>query len=125
MVHFKTLHLNCAVFADKTSTAFTCFYTLFSFITFLTFCKPIAGQWNADLHPKCYSRSLYRDFGLFNSGKFVSRDGETAGVTRRLPACNIFTDITFATLPIPLIWSLQLQKRVRLYLIIILSGGYW
>ena len=41
------------------------------------------------------------------------------------PACNIFTDICFATLPVPLIWSLQLQRRVRLYLIVILSGGYW
>jgi len=44
---------------------------------------------------------------------------------RGTSACNIFTDITFATLPIPLIWSLQLQRRVRLYLIVILSGGYW
>ncbi|KAK3901269.1 hypothetical protein C8A05DRAFT_16518 [Staphylotrichum tortipilum] len=85
---------------------FTCFYTLFSFITFLTYCKPIAGQWNPSLRPKCYDRTLYRDFGLFNA------------------ACNIFTDISFATLPIPLIWSLQLQRRVRLYLIVILSGGY-
>ena len=39
-------------------------------------------------------------------------------------ACNIFTDVVFATLPIPLIWSLQLQRRVRVYLIVILSGGY-
>ncbi|KXX78608.1 hypothetical protein MMYC01_204485 [Madurella mycetomatis] len=86
---------------------FTCIYTLFAFTTFLTFCKPIAGQWNLALKPKCYSRILYRDFGLFNA------------------ACNIFTDITFATLPIPLIWSLQLQRRMRLYLIAILSGGYF
>ncbi|KAK3290169.1 uncharacterized protein B0H64DRAFT_332751 [Chaetomium fimeti] len=86
--------------------AFTCFYTLFSFITFLTYCKPIAGQWNPSLRPKCYSRVIYRNFGLFNA------------------ACNIVTDICFATLPIPLIWSLQLQRRVRIYLIAILSGGY-
>lgn len=54
-----------------TATAFTCVYTLFSFITFLTFCKPIAGQWNAALRPKCYSRVLYRDFGLFNAGELL------------------------------------------------------
>lgn len=36
----------------------------------------------------------------------------------------MFTDILFATLPIPLIWSLQLQRRIRIYLIAILSGGY-
>lgn len=86
---------------------FTCFYTLFAFITFLTYCKPIAGQWNSNVPRKCYDRWLYRDFGLFNA------------------ACNMITDLAFATLPIPLIWSLQLQRRVRIYLIAILSGGYF
>ncbi|KAL2172268.1 hypothetical protein VTG60DRAFT_6646 [Thermothelomyces hinnuleus] len=85
---------------------FTCFYTLFAFVTFLAYCKPIAGLWNPALRPKCYSRVVYRNFGLFNA------------------ACNVFTDISFATLPVPLIWSLQLQRRVRIYLIAILSGGY-
>jgi hypothetical protein len=94
-------------FTDLLTTGFTCFYTLFAFITFLTYCKPIAGLWNPALRPKCYNRVIYRDFGLFNA------------------ACNIFTDVCFATLPIPLIWSLQLQRRQRLYLIAILSGGYW
>ncbi|KAK4108251.1 hypothetical protein N656DRAFT_718434 [Canariomyces notabilis] len=87
--------------------AFTCFYTLFAFITFLTFCQPIEGVWNPAVRPRCYSMFLYRNFGLFNA------------------ACNIFTDITFATLPVPLIWSLQLQRRMRIYLIAILSGGYF
>ncbi|KAK3376183.1 hypothetical protein B0T24DRAFT_677075 [Lasiosphaeria ovina] len=87
--------------------AFVCFYTLFAFITFLTFCQPIAGQWDRSIRPKCYNKELYRDFGLFNT------------------SCNIVTDIAFATLPIPLIWSLQLQRRIRLYLIAILSGGYF
>ncbi|SPQ25775.1 bfa84ac6-2afd-4b6a-a33f-eab4edb327b3 [Thermothielavioides terrestris] len=90
-----------------TLIAFTCFYTLFAFVTILTVCRPIAGQWDASLRPKCYSRLIYRDFGLFNA------------------ACNIFTDVAFATLPVPLIWSLQLQRRIRLYLIAILSGGYF
>ncbi|KAK5659127.1 hypothetical protein OQA88_1217 [Cercophora sp. LCS_1] len=90
-----------------TLIGFTCFYTLFAFITFLTFCQPISAQWNRTTRPKCYNRELYRDFGLFNA------------------ACNITTDILFATLPIPLIWSLQLQRRIRLYLIAILSGGYF
>lgn len=86
---------------------FTCFYTLFAFITFMTRCDPISGQWNPAIRPRCYSRVIYRNFGLFNA------------------ACNIFTDIAFATLPIPLIWSLQLQRRTRIYLIAILSGGYF
>ncbi|KAM7219675.1 hypothetical protein V8F06_004888 [Rhypophila decipiens] len=85
---------------------FTCIYTLFAFGTFLTFCQPISAQWDRSVPYKCYNRELYRDFGLFNA------------------ACNIFTDVAFATLPIPLIWSLQLQRRIRIYLIAILSGGY-
>ncbi|KAK1752852.1 hypothetical protein QBC47DRAFT_430913 [Echria macrotheca] len=90
-----------------TLIGFTCLYTLFAFITFMTFCKPISGQWDRTTKPKCYNKELYRDFGLFNA------------------ACNITTDIMFATLPIPLIWSLQLQRRIRIYLIAILSGGYF
>ena len=121
-IYFTTL-LRLA-FTDDTPTGFICFYTLFSFITFLTYCKPISGQWNAELRPKCYSRSLYRDFGLFNSGESNSLLTWMLRLTLCISACNIFTDITFASLPIPLIWSLQLQRRIRLYLIIILSGGY-
>lgn len=90
-----------------TLIGFTCFYTLFAFITFLTWCKPISGLWERTPGTKCYNKELYRDFGLFNA------------------ACNITTDVLFATLPVPLIWSLQLQRRTRLYLIGILSGGYF
>ncbi|KAK3314295.1 hypothetical protein B0H66DRAFT_584563 [Apodospora peruviana] len=86
---------------------FTCVYTLFAFSTFLAFCQPVSAQWDRTVPHKCYNKELYRDFGLFNA------------------ACNIFTDVAFATLPIPLIWSLQLQRRIRIYLIAILSGGYF
>ncbi|KAK1830978.1 hypothetical protein QBC39DRAFT_391563 [Podospora conica] len=89
-----------------TLIGFIVIYTLFSFITFMTWCQPISGQWNFRTKTKCYDKELFRDFGLFNV------------------ACNITTDILFASLPIPLIWSLQLQRRVRIYLIVILSGGY-
>ncbi|KAK3690463.1 hypothetical protein B0T22DRAFT_515877 [Podospora appendiculata] len=87
--------------------AFTCIYTLFSFMTFMTFCAPVSANWDRSGTYKCYGKELYRDFGLFNA------------------SCNILTDVAFATLPIPLIWSLQLQRRIRIYLIAILSGGYF
>lgn len=41
-----------------------------------------------------------------------------------LPAANILTDIAFASLPVPVIWQLQMKKRVRVYLVAILSLGY-
>ncbi|KAJ5966614.1 hypothetical protein N7481_013328 [Penicillium waksmanii] len=39
-------------------------------------------------------------------------------------AFNIFTDVFFATIPIPIIWTLQMRRKVRIYLIGILSLGY-
>lgn len=39
-------------------------------------------------------------------------------------AFNIFTDVLFATFPVPIIWTLQMKLRTRLYLIGILSLGY-
>lgn len=39
-------------------------------------------------------------------------------------ALNIFTDVVLATLPVPVIWSLQMKLRLRLYVIGILSLGY-
>ncbi|EGY17045.1 uncharacterized protein VDAG_08209 [Verticillium dahliae VdLs.17] len=40
-------------------------------------------------------------------------------------AFNIFTDVVLATLPIPIIWNLQMKRRVRLSVIVILSLGYF
>lgn len=46
------------------------------------------------------------------------------GLTGADPAFNIFTDICFATLPVKIIWELQMKKRKRIYLILMLSLGY-
>jgi hypothetical protein len=39
-------------------------------------------------------------------------------------AINIFTDFVFATLPIPVIWPLQINMRTKITLLCILSLGY-
>jgi len=39
-------------------------------------------------------------------------------------ACNMFTDVCFATLPIPIIWRLQMKRRTRIYLVGVFSLGY-
>ncbi|KAJ0336147.1 hypothetical protein COL922a_008310 [Colletotrichum nupharicola] len=44
---------------------------------------------------------------------------------KTVAALNIFTDVVLATLPIPLIWNLQMKRKVRLYVIGILSLGYF
>lgn len=40
-------------------------------------------------------------------------------------AFNIITDVLFATIPIPLIWKLQLNTRKRISLIVVLSLGWF
>ncbi len=39
-------------------------------------------------------------------------------------ACHIFTDVVLGALPIPIIWSLKMKLRQRLYVIAILNLGY-
>ncbi|GJC90464.1 hypothetical protein ColLi_13302 [Colletotrichum liriopes] len=39
-------------------------------------------------------------------------------------ALNIFTDVVLATLPVPIVWSLQMKLKLRIYVIGILSLGY-
>jgi hypothetical protein len=75
-------------------------------ISFLVHCVPVSGHWNPAVHAKCYDIDLFVAFGIINT------------------SFNIFTDVLFATFPIPVIWSLQMKKKERLYLIIILNLGY-
>ena len=37
---------------------------------------------------------------------------------------NIATDVALASLPVPIVWSLKMDRRTRLYLVGILSLGY-
>jgi hypothetical protein len=75
-------------------------------MTFLLYCSPMAGYWNKALKPKCYPISLFVAFSLINT------------------SFNIFTDVLFATFPIPIIWTLKMKRKLKLYLIGILSLGY-
>ncbi|WXC61775.1 hypothetical protein SNK03_007648 [Fusarium graminearum] len=86
--------------------AFVVAYTVEAWLSFILFCNPVARQWDRSLEGSCYPISMFIAFGLANS------------------AFNIFTDIAFASLPIPLIWSLKMPLKTRIYLIIVLSLGY-
>ncbi|GMG15796.1 unnamed protein product [Aspergillus oryzae var. brunneus] len=45
-------------------------------------------------------------------------------VANQVTAFNIFTDVLFATIPIPIVWNLRMKRRVRMYLIGVFSLGY-
>ncbi|KAM7200780.1 hypothetical protein V8F33_003711 [Rhypophila sp. PSN 637] len=87
---------------------FICLYMVESWISILAFCDPIAAQWDRKLlkTAKCWPAHVFRVFPLLNTG------------------CNMFTDICFATLPVPIIWRLRMKRRTRLYLIGVFSLGY-
>jgi len=75
-------------------------------MTFFLYCKPMHGYWDRSIPRNCYPITLFVTFGLVNT------------------SFNIFTDVLFAIFPIPIIWSLQMKLKMRLYLIGILSLGY-
>lgn len=75
-------------------------------MTFLLRCFPMKGYWDKTIHPKCYDIQIFVKFSLVNTG------------------FNIFTDVLFATFPIPIIWSLKMKRKLKFYLIGILSLGY-
>lgn len=41
-----------------------------------------------------------------------------------IQAHNIVTDVALASLPVPIVWSLKMDRRTRLYVVGILSLGY-
>ncbi|KAK0751344.1 hypothetical protein B0T18DRAFT_285450, partial [Schizothecium vesticola] len=84
-------------------------YTIMAMMTFFFHCTPMAAHWDLRLVPTsyCYPLPLFIQFALLNTG------------------LNIATDVLFATYPIPIIWSLQMKRKVRIYLVAILSLGYF
>jgi len=46
------------------------------------------------------------------------------GSANRLTVVNIVTDIILAVLPVPVVWNLQLNKRTKATLIVILGLGF-
>jgi hypothetical protein len=81
-------------------------YTIVALGSFFFHCKPMEGSFNQSIHAKCYSIQLFVAFSIFNT------------------SCNMFTDVMCATLPIPIIWALNMKLRTRIYLVIVLSLGY-
>ena len=69
----------------------------------------VAANWDFELRTtgqaKCFSNQTFTNIGIFNS------------------SINIATDVLFALLPVPIVWSLQTNLRTKLTLVFILSLG--
>ncbi|CAM1508822.1 Fc.00g025610.m01.CDS01 [Cosmosporella sp. VM-42] len=87
--------------------AFVSAYSLWGWLGFLLHCFPMAKHWDASIPGTCYSIKVFVNTALVNT------------------AFNIFTDVFYAAMPVPIIWKLQMKRKTRLYLIAILSLGYF
>jgi hypothetical protein len=116
-------------------------YGVIGFIVLMTFgcafslifqCLPFEASWNYALRgpplgtgtAKCYSNTVFRNLGLMNSCKYTLTPVDVL-TAQLILAFNIITDVLFATLPIPLIWQLQLNIRTKISLIAVLSLGWF
>ncbi|KAF2738970.1 hypothetical protein EJ04DRAFT_573411 [Polyplosphaeria fusca] len=94
---------------------FLVIFTLFTFFTILFGCVPVSANWDFTQRPpplgighaKCLPIPTYRGIALFNS------------------ITNIITDVVLAIIPVPLIWTLQVNNRTKATLILILSLGFF
>jgi len=109
---------------------FLVIFTLFTFFTLIFSCTPVQANWDFELRgppigkgsAKCLPIPIYKSIALFNSSKGcipLSMNPVTNSTVT-----NIVTDVVLALIPIPLIWSLQVNKRTKASLIFILSLGF-
>ncbi|KAK4247045.1 hypothetical protein C7999DRAFT_14847 [Corynascus novoguineensis] len=85
-------------------------YSIQAISWLFVYCTPFSGwwefQWMNPFDPRCKSFTLFVNLVYWNI------------------SCNIFTDVLLGALPIPIIWSLKMKLRVKLYVIGILNLGY-
>ncbi|PBP28427.1 hypothetical protein BUE80_DR000494 [Diplocarpon rosae] len=89
--------------------AFLVAFTFSSASTIIFSCLPIRASWDRASEPdaKCFSTNTFTYIGMSNS------------------VVNILTDVLFASLPIPIVWNLQVNVRTKISLIVIMSLGYF
>jgi len=82
-------------------------YSIVGLCSFFFNCKIMAAYWDLSLKQDCYPFAMFIEFALVNT------------------SFNIATDVLFATYPVPIIWTLQMPRKTRIYLVAILSLGYF
>ncbi|KAI4705024.1 hypothetical protein J4E89_009317 [Alternaria sp. Ai002NY15] len=80
----------------------TCAEVLLGIFVTIFQCRPVQGAWDFTLEPVCVDYVTY----LYASS-----------------AVNVATDLLLCALPIPHIWRLNMPKRQRIVLCVLLAGG--
>jgi hypothetical protein len=85
-------------------------YSIQAIAWLFVYCTPYSGwwefQWMNPFDPRCHDFNLFVNLVYWNI------------------SCNIFTDVVLGALPIPIIWSLKMKLRLKLYVIGVLNLGY-
>ena len=85
-------------------------FTIACWGTLIFWCLPVKAFWDVSLRrlptTHCYPQIHFTNISLMNT------------------SFNMFTDVLLATLPVHIIWNLQINKRQKLSLIGVLSLGY-
>ncbi|KUJ20502.1 uncharacterized protein LY89DRAFT_682224 [Mollisia scopiformis] len=84
---------------------FMAMYTTVSLITILTQCRPLTVIWDPSVKAICFTPLGLRACAYFNA------------------TCGIFADLVFALLPIPMLWNVKINMRIKIALFAILSLG--
>ncbi|KAL8369498.1 hypothetical protein RB595_000020 [Gaeumannomyces hyphopodioides] len=90
---------------------FVVLYSIQAIAWLFVYCTPFSGwwefQWMNPFDSRCHDFNLFVNLVYWNV------------------SCHIFTDVLLGTLPIPIIWSLKMKLRIKLYVIGILNLGYF
>ncbi|ORY11144.1 hypothetical protein BCR34DRAFT_514285 [Clohesyomyces aquaticus] len=94
---------------------FLVIFMLFTFFSLILSCTPIQANWKFELRPPPVGTGTARclDFPTFRAMAMTNT------------IINIITDVLFAVLPVPMIWTLQVNMRTKISLIFILSLGFF
>lgn len=88
-------------------------------------CQPVSGYWDpASAKGNCYSIKLFIKFALINTGMSYYSLWPYKRTADLHSGFNIFTNVALAVLPVPIVWSLQMKMRTRIYIVGILSLGW-
>ncbi|KAK2040147.1 hypothetical protein LZ31DRAFT_604765 [Colletotrichum somersetense] len=85
-------------------------YSIQAIVWLFLYCTPFSGwwqfQWMNPFDHRCRDFNSFPDLTYWNI------------------SCSIFTDACLGALPVPIIWNLKINFRVRLYIICVLNLGY-
>ncbi|KAH8898825.1 hypothetical protein GQ53DRAFT_635613 [Thozetella sp. PMI_491] len=90
-----------------TTIIFVTLYSVAYFILQMFQCTPLAGSWDTSLQAQCRSSASLIQGAIVNT------------------VLSVTTDVVLALLPIPVVWHIKRDLKVRAYLIIVLSLGYF